>query len=73
MTISSGLIFVMGVIVGFFAALLVFLTASSGTIKIDHSNPAKDVYRLELKDLEGLPKKKRVLLKVNPNADLSQR
>ncbi len=45
---------------------------TDGTIKIDRSNPEKDVYRLEIDDLDNLSKKKRVILKIDPNADLSQ-
>ena len=43
-----------------------------GTIKIDRTNPAKDVYRLEVDDLDSLPRKKYILLKVDAKADLSQ-
>lgn len=46
--------------------------SASGTLRIDHSNPFKDVYRIEIDDLDKLVKKKRVVLKVDHNADLSQ-
>lgn len=45
----------------------------SGKLKIDHSNPEKDIYRLEIEDLDSLNKKKHVTLKVIHNADLSQK
>lgn len=45
---------------------------TAGTLKIDHSNPEKDVYRLEIDDLEGLTKKRKIVLKVDNRANLSQ-
>ena len=44
-----------------------------GTIKIDSTNPEKDVYRLEINDLDSLKKKKRIVLRVDHHADLSQK
>ena len=49
------------------------LTTGSGTLKIDHSNPEKDVYRFEIDDLEQINSKKRVILKIDHKADLSQK
>lgn len=45
---------------------------TAGTLKIDHSNPEKDVYRLEIDDLESLSKKHKIVLKVDNRANLSQ-
>lgn len=45
---------------------------TAGTLKIDHSNPEKDVYRLEIDDLECLSKKHKIVLKVDNRANLSQ-
>lgn len=45
---------------------------TAGTLRIDHSNPEKDVYRIELDDFDNLSRKKRVVLIVDNNADLSQ-
>lgn len=53
-------------------SIIFFIKSSSGTLKIDHSNPQKDVYRFEIKDLDRLNKKKYVRLKIDNNADLSQ-
>ena len=44
-----------------------------GTLKIDHSNPEKDVYRFDVYDIDKLSKKKRIVLKIDNNADLSQK
>ena len=46
--------------------------SASGTLRIDHSNPLKDIYRIEIDDLDKLSRKRRVVLKVDHNADLSQ-
>lgn len=61
--------FVMGVCISF---LLMELTCGYGVLKIDHSDPEKDVYRIVITtDLDKLPRKKRVILKIEDNADLS--
>ena len=44
-----------------------------GTLRIDHSDPEKDTYRLELGDLDELSKKKYVRLKIDNNADLTHK
>jgi hypothetical protein len=43
---------------------------SGGTLNIDRSNPEKDLYLFDVGDLEKLPKRKYIVLKVNPNANL---
>lgn len=45
---------------------------TDGVLKIDCSNPQKDVYRIVIGDLSRLKNKKRIVLKVDPRADLSQ-
>lgn len=58
---------------GVFVSKLIFLKVSTvGTLKIDHSNPDKDVFRFEIDDLDKL-KKTHVRLKIDHNADLSQK
>lgn len=53
--------------------LIRYLEGVYGVLRVDHSNPEKDVYRLEIDNLEALAKKKFVVLKVDNNADLSQK
>ena len=53
--------------------IICLVKQASGTLRIDHSNPEKDVYRIEIDDLDVLSKKKQVVLKVDNNADLSQK
>ena len=66
---------VVGVFVGSIISSIIFSIRyrKAGTLRIDHSNPEKDVYRIEIDDLDGLSKKKHVILKVDNNANLSQK
>lgn len=45
---------------------------TAGTLKINRTNPDKDVYRFEIDNLDKISNKKRIVLKIDPNADLSQ-
>ena len=60
------------VILCFIILLLVFRRNSKydGALLIDTSNPEKDIFRLELDTLDGLDKKKTILLKVDSHAQL---
>lgn len=60
---------VLGVIIG---VLIAHFEKPHGTLRIDHSNPEKDIYRMEFDELDTLSKKTRVVLKVDNNANLSQ-
>ena len=62
-------IFVLGVLIG----MVSLSRFTDGVIRIDHSNPEKDIYRLEIDNLDNLSKKKRVVLKVDNHAYLSQK
>ena len=64
--------FVIGILVGVIVGFL-YPHKTSGVLKIDHSNPEKDLYRFEIDDLDSLIKKKKVILRVDNNADLSQK
>lgn len=69
------LLILIGLLVGSIVSNIIFFIRyrTVGTLRIDHSDPAKDVYRIEIDDLDGLSKKKHVVLKVDNNADLSQK
>lgn len=68
------LCFAIGISVGGICAWIVHhARSSSGTLRIDHSNPEKDIYRFEVDDIDNLSRKKRIILKVDNNADLSQK
>jgi hypothetical protein len=66
--------FLVGVVFGtIITALISHRKKPSGTLKIDHSNLEKDIYRFEIHDLDGLNKQKKIVLKVDNNANLSQK
>ena len=65
-----GLGFILGVII---TSVVSGIISTHGTLRIDHSNPNKDTYRFETKDLDVFEKKKRIILKIDNNADLSQK
>ena len=49
------------------------LWPAAGVLRIDHSNPEKDVYRFDIENLDALSTKSRIVLKVDNDADLSQK
>ena len=73
MNITLVNIFIVGFIFGFcIMGIVRKLRGVSGTLKIDRHDPEKDVYRLEIDNLDDLSKKKIVVLKVDTKANLSQ-
>ena len=63
-----------GSFIGATVSNLYFHTKTTyGTLRIDHSDPDKDVYRIEFDSLDDMDKKKRVYLKIDNDADLSQK
>lgn len=66
------LLLIAGAIIGGVASSIRYwMKRTSGTLRIDHSNPEKDIYRFEVDEIENLPKKKEIVLKIDNNADLS--
>ena len=64
----------LGVLVGVAVTNVLWIVCSGhGILKIDKTNPEKDIYRLDINDLDALSRKKRILLKVDARADLSQK
>lgn len=55
------------------SAFVIAVRGVAGTLRIDRSNPSKDIYRIDINDLDKLAKKSRIVLKVDNNADLSQK
>lgn len=64
--------FVLGFVVGIFAMAFGLLRLIVGTLRIDRISSENDLYRFEIDDLNKLSEKKYIILKVDPNADLSQ-
>ena len=66
------LLFLGGAAIGIIISMLLnFLKTSYGILKIDISDSEKEMYRICLDDLDDLKNKKRIMLKVDSNADLS--
>lgn len=61
--------FVIGLVV---ATIIYFFFETIGVLRIDHNNPEKDIYRLEIDNLDKLNGKKRIILKIDHYANLSQ-
>lgn len=66
------ILFVCSFVSSIVTMMVMYLTSARGTLRIDHTNPEKDVYRIEINNLEDLSRKKRVILDVDNSAILSQ-
>ena len=63
--------FILGLIIGSLIVLIFqHCITASGELLIDHTDPEKDIYRINVNNLDDLSKKKRVILKVDNNAKL---
>lgn len=73
MSIELFICWVTGIIVGMLLlAVIVGAMSAIGTLRIDMSNPEKDIYRLDVHDLDKIANKRYVILQVDKNAKLSQ-
>lgn len=66
-------IFVLGMFIGVPLGRLLFNRKFAGVLRIDRHNPEKDVYKIEIEDLDQLSSVKQIILKVDNDADLSQK
>lgn len=64
--------FTLGLIVEGIINMILKIRSTVGTMRIDRHSE-KDIYRLEINDLDGLSKKKYIVLRVDNDADLSQK
>lgn len=65
--------FAMGLIIGSVIANCArFIFSARGTLKVDHSNPKKDLYRFDIDSIDAINKKTHMYLKIDHHADLSQ-
>lgn len=56
-----------------YEAIVIYkMRKTCGTLKIDHTGE-KELYRFEIGDFDGLSKKKYIRLRVDNNADFSQK
>lgn len=69
--IISIIIYLAGFLTGGAVASCILYSKIDGILKIDHSDSKKDVYRIEIGDLDILPHKKHIILKVENDVNLS--
>ena len=62
------IVFILGFILGW-----LYPRKTVGILKIDRSDPKKDRYQFEILDLDILDKKTKIFLRVDHDADLSQK
>ena len=62
------IVFILGFVLG-----LLYPRKTVGILKIDRSDPKKDRYQFEIPDLDILDKKTEIFLRVDHDADLSQK
>ena len=64
-----------GILIGLVISSMFFWNpwTTKGTLRIDHSNPEKDTYRFEINDLDRLSKKKKIIVRIDHHANLSQK
>lgn len=70
-----GFIFFFAFVFGMFVGMTIDRLGwfkSSGVLYIDRSNSERDLYRLEIDDLDALDKQVRVVLTIDHDANLSQ-
>ena len=64
--------FVLGAFVSALGSCIIDrIRSARGVLRVDHSNPQKDLYLFEIDDIEKINKKKYVNLKIDHNAKLS--
>ena len=70
---NSYLIFSLGIIIGVITTRLILQVSSAkAVLRIDHSNPEKDIYRLDLDNVCNM-NKKTLLLKMDHHANFTNR
>ena len=66
------ILFIVCILINIVINLIFFSRKPSGTLRIDHSNPEKDIYRFEIDDFDALSRKTKITIKVDNNAHISQ-
>ena len=75
MVLTYILVAIAGVLVGIIASYVFQVVQTAyGTLRIDHTDPEKDLYRIDIDgNFDNISKEKRIILKIDNNADLSQK
>lgn len=69
---NYAILFIVCILINIVINLIFFNRKPSGTLRIDHSNPEKDIYRFEIDDFDALSRKTKITIKVDNNAHISQ-
>lgn len=69
---NHAILFIVCILINIVINLIFFNRKPSGTLRIDHSNPEKDIYRFEIYDFDALSRKTKITIKVDNNAHISQ-
>ena len=70
---NSYLIFSLGIIIGsIMTRLILQVSSAKAVLRIDHSNPEKDIYRLDLDNVCNM-NKKTLLLKIDHHANFTNK
>ena len=65
--------FLLGMAIGMFIINLIWsMQKTTGTLRIDQSDPERDRYLFEIDDLENVSEKKRITLHIDASAHFSQ-
>lgn len=69
------LVAIAGIAIGIFATYIAIIGKTAwGTLRIDTTNPTKELYRIDIDgNFDNISKEKCIILKVDANADLSQK
>ena len=64
-----------GIAIGMFVSYMLLIGKTAyGLLRIDHTDPEKDLYRIDIDgNFDNISKEKRIMLKVDNNANLSQK
>lgn len=74
MSLHSIIMIIIGIVIGILiSSLIIKKRESTGTLKIDHSNSEKDIFRFDIDEIDNLYHKNIIILKIDHNADLSQK
>ena len=64
------ILFICSFVSSIMTMIVMYLTSARGTLRIDHSNPEKDIYRLDLDNVCSM-NKKTLLLKIDHRANFT--
>ena len=64
-----------GIAIGMFVSYVLLIGKTAyGTLRIDHTDPEKDLYRIDIDgNFDNISKEKRIVLKVDNDANRSQK